>query len=215
MNVSSELGDSQQRLLDGQISIESAQYDAEPSSIQHYASVEEAGVSSNAENPEALPNLDYWNPADAVHEPPWLLGSEFDFTALTNSISASLPNWVLATPSVVSQQEEPQDHAHDGSQHSPRTSHSGARSIVEELWLTRPAATANPSYDMGIYLAQDQLDENYRNHLTRRLKPSLREGVLPPANFLVSFLLQGSRIHEQKLTNCSAESLHQAVLHQI
>ena len=158
-----------------------------------------------AQTPTAMPSLDYWGPSIT----PWLLGGEFDFTALNNSITASLPNFGFQNPTTFRERDGNSELSlQEAFGRSPRSS-SGSRSIVEELWITRPTTTSNAANDLGASLDQDQLDENYRNHLSGRLKPSLRDGMLPPAKFLVISLLLHSFCPSGDGTNRQAlEPLH-------
>jgi hypothetical protein len=123
-----------------------------------------------------------------IHEPSWLLGSNFDLNALDCSILTTISEWgQLGDNQASSQHATTTSTTGDLSTHtSGPTQPSVLGATVQNHWYTRltPADTSESAASLPS--DQDEVDEAYRSGLWHRLQPQISHTALPSADFLVS-----------------------------
>lgn len=122
-----------------------------------------------------------------LHEPAWLLGEDFDFSALDRGIyNPDIPGGDDPLQLGADQGRWPtsKDGPSSCGERSGQNS-SETRRVVQSRWYTRP--TVDCSVPRLSPASQDsrQVDEAYRAGLSNRLAPSPQDNALPSADFLV------------------------------
>lgn len=142
------------------------------------------GGSASMDNTQAAPgDLNF---GLSSYEPAWLLGEDFDIDALNFSISAAIADWppLGAVDSLEQRRIFPGANAlNDLNTPSPSLE---TVSRVQHDWHTRVSRAATPQNSTTQLPDQDLVDERYRDGLSNRLQPRIRNTALPSARFLVS-----------------------------
>ena len=112
----------------------------------------------------------------------WLLGEDFDLTALGSSIYTSGAPWNITL------QDVKNSVGTGGSTNIP-IQNEGVWARVRDRWYSRPTLEGTPTHQIsGRQEYQDKVDETYRAGLSNRLRPQLYDSALPSAGFLVCTL---------------------------
>ena len=133
---------------------------------------------------ESVPAIDLWTAEQNAPDASWLLGKDFDITALNASIAAAVSNWNYQNSDALHAGDLYD--AGDICRLSPETVISTATPLISEIWHTLPALPPASRCASWSFQDQDQVDESYRVNLSQRLTPKLRDGMLPSSQFLVS-----------------------------
>lgn len=155
----------------------------------------------------------YFDAGHTFHEPPWLLGSDFDFDSLNIPMMANLTEW--SQHDSLNSFDYPRmpvgcNAFEDG---GGQSSSLQLGSIVQQRWFTRFPRHDSDHASAMAPSNQDKVDEAYREGLTHRLQAPINSSALPSADFLVRmpigvapyFLMRGSL---EDYTNRLSESLH-------
>ncbi|KAH7142691.1 hypothetical protein B0J13DRAFT_555941 [Dactylonectria estremocensis] len=118
-----------------------------------------------------------------IHEPGWLLGSDFDLNGLTYSISNAISDWGnLAYQDSFDRQ--PAGHAAAPSSRDRFMTPSDLIPAIQDTWYTTLSRNVVGCASPGQSDDQDQVDEAYRERLSHKLHPCPSNTALPSADFL-------------------------------
>jgi hypothetical protein len=120
----------------------------------------------------------------------WLLGDDFDVSALDTSVTAAIASWGQTLPmeSVLPPEQSHSDtlmqqvEAENGSPIPFKTA-----ALVQTRWYTNITPSASVSHGLVSRAEQERIDERYRSSLSSHLRTQITDDALPSADFLVRY----------------------------